>query len=284
MERDRRLEGPRQGRSGEKSPGRPMGGTIAMTWVNVRLRRFLGSALLAVAALTLSACHIDLTYSVDLHPNHTATVGVRETYDDQVYQLAQSTGKADPLGIGIARKAGWRVTAKVDPSGNHVITMTRVVPSAQLDGALAGALHVVAAQVSFPNEPQRPKLTWTQSGGIFDTLDHVRMRFPAPMPSNDEVDTEMAESVVSVRLKMRAPGSLVTTNGTMEPNGFVVWTIPPDRATVIRYETRSVNVRAYVIIVLCVSLLLAFAAIAIVRMRASRAIATTPAQKGDSTS
>lgn len=66
---------------------------------------------LAVASVVaLTGCHADITYKIDVHPNNTATVAMREVLDDQLYNIVVNQSQSsDPFNAAAARQNGWTV-------------------------------------------------------------------------------------------------------------------------------------------------------------------------------
>lgn len=217
--------------------------------------RFIYSCFLALPLLT--ACHADVTFQFDMHRNGSVTATTREVLDDQLYQLAlnQTTG-GDVLGISRLQQQGWNVSRALDASGNHIVTISKVLAPRELSSPnAANALQGAS--------PPFSSLAISRSPGFFVEQDSLSATVPALLPfamstlnrSYSAFATDMLASVVALHFELRAPGRVLATNGETAPGGFTRWDLSLQSPTKILYSVRIVRIDEIALLVVVAGVL-----------------------------
>ena len=230
--------------------------------------RFGRSILFLAAAVALSSCHANVLYRIDIHSDKIATITLHETLDSQLYALVSSSGGSDPFGLATARKQGWNISQRATPGGGVAIGLQRNIPVALLSKVISSSLS--------PVDPRSggiamPKISIATHRSFLSNRLAVHAVFPAfigkKRSTMDSVGASMAASLISIRLQLRAPGKIVSTNGAALANGFVQWTISPLRPTPIVYVVDAPNVADEIVLLLVGAALLVVIGFGITRRR-----------------
>lgn len=226
---------------------------------------------LLISITMLSACHADILYRLDIHANKTATVTLHESLDGELYQMVVGSGGADPLGIIAARKAGWTVSQHTLPDGGRVIELTDIVPVAKVSNILAEVLQSAGGSVG---RGKMPALGLVEHRGLFFNDFSLRTAIPGIISKSASSNTSfssmgqaMAASVMSLRFQLRAPGTVIKTNGTPLKNGYVQWDLNPNEPTPISYVVEVPAVKHILSIVVTALLVLVGAFAFVLRKR-----------------
>ncbi|HEV3090833.1 MAG TPA: hypothetical protein VGX91_05245 [Candidatus Cybelea sp.] len=227
-------------------------------------------------ASTLSACHADLTFRFDFHPNNAVTITAREVIDDQLYQLAMSqASSSDPFGATGATQNGWTVKRTIDENENHVVTMTKDLT---LDDFLKQGTNAL------PNASGKA-LAFDASAfqrvpGLFKDTSILHTTVPPVMPKQEADSSNpwagagaaMAASMIALHLEVKTPGKVIQTNGESTPDGYTRWDLNLQQPTEISYAVETLNyTHIAVAIVLGLAILIFLFALLLRGRRAARA-------------
>jgi hypothetical protein len=193
-----------------------------------------------VLALTLSACHADVTFRVDVKVDGTAVVTTKEVIDKQFYEAALSqSSDGDPFGIERLRRRGWLVSEATDETdGMRTITLTKSVAR----GDLRDLIHETPAVPR--GSPALSPVSFSRSAGLlFDRVSLAAVVPPLLTLAAPEVGqfysgiaSVFAASAVTAHLELRTPGRVLATNGLLTPEGFVRWNLALQQPTDIEYS------------------------------------------------
>lgn len=202
-----------------------------------RLPALLGSFALI---LTLGACRLDTAVTLDVRPNGSGDLTVTATADPAL--VAAVPDLAEQLELDDAVAAGWLVEgpSRTDAGG------LRVRLSRRLDTIddIVAALDDLSAEfgplkdVSLTREGKEDDSTWTlrgrleANGGLAAFADQRLLELIGAPPFADTIAARGLEvgQAVGMTVRVRLPGSLVTTTGVTEGD-VVQWTATFDGGT-----------------------------------------------------
>jgi hypothetical protein len=229
-------------------------------------------ALLAV--LVLSACHADMTFRFDFHPNNTVTIMGREVIDDQLYQLAlNQASSGDPFGAAAATQSGWTVKRTIDENNNHVVTMTKELTRDDFVKQGTNALPNASGKVLAFDASAFKRIS-----GPFKDTEILQTSIPAIMPKTETTNSSnpwasagaaMAASMIGLHVEVKTPGKVVETNGETTPDGYTRWDVSLQQPTEIRYTVETLNVTHIMLLVVCGLVLLVLMVALLLRGRKS---------------
>jgi hypothetical protein len=207
------------------------------------LRSCFRALALCAAVVGLAACHADVTYRFDLHSDRQVAVTIRQVFDDELYRaMMRKMQSPVPLWLDSAQREGWAVSRSTDDLTNHVITLTKTIP---LDALLSGQGGFPMATGSGGAAPFQA-FSVQKNDGILTDLQTISGTIPNPMASQQNnpfagAGANIVSSAVAVHLELRAPGTVVATNGETLPDGFTRWNINLDAPTDVRLTVRAMD-------------------------------------------
>jgi hypothetical protein len=251
-----------------------------------RLARLL---LGVVAAIALTACHVDATVELVIGPDGTGSMTVTATADADV--VRQAPGLAEDLRFDDAKAAGWTVdgpTATAD--GGLRVVLTHPVTSAAEATNLLASLgppfvgmkvdRVVSKDGDTATTTLSGQLALTGGFGAFADSDLLAAIGGAPFAQQLAASGATPASALSLTLRARLPGRVEDTNGRVDKDSRA-WAAPMDgTSAVVQLRTHQspggggfASVLATGLLVLLVVWVVAATAfiVSVVRARARRA-------------
>jgi hypothetical protein len=208
--------------------------------VSHRLRLIL----VALGALALTACRLDVTVDVQMEPDGTGTVTVEAVADAEL--VNQVPDLVDDLRLDDAIANGWTVEGPTPLEGGGMsLTLAHPFHSAE---ELASVLNSIgppltdmqAARTPDPNDPDGPTTnavdgTLVLPNGFQSFADAALIEAVGGQPFGDQIAASglTPEQAMSFTFRVALPGELVSSEtGTEVGDGVIEWTAPLDGSSV----------------------------------------------------
>ena len=205
--------------------------------------RLLG---LAVVAMALAACRLDVDVSTTVNPDGTGEVVVVGAVDKDV--VDRVPGLAGSLVLGDATAAGWVAEGPTaTEAGGLTVTLRHPFATVQEAANLINSLGSPFANIVFERSASDEEVavamtgTLTLPGGTWDAFgDQALITAAGGTPFAAQLDESGASPAdsMSVELSVRLPGDVEQSNGDTR-DGAVVWSAPLDGSS-IDVSARSV--------------------------------------------
>ena len=200
--------------------------------------------LVALGALALTACHLDVTVDVAMQPDGTGTVTVAAEADAEL--VSQVPDLVDDLRLDDAVANGWQVsgpTARDD--GGMSLTLTHPFHSAE---ELASVLNSIGPpltdmQVARTTDPADPNGATTNAidgtlvlpNGYESFADAALVQAVGGQPFGEQIAASglSPSEAMSFTFRVSLPGELVSSEtGTEVGDGVIEWKAPLDGTSV----------------------------------------------------
>ena len=200
--------------------------------------------LVALFALVLTACHLDVTVDVAMQPDGTGTVTVAAVADAEL--VSQVPDLVDDLRLDDAIANGWEVAGPTPLDGGGMsITLTHPFHSAE---ELASVLNSIgppltdmqAARTPDPADPNGPMTnaidgTLVLPNGYESFADAALVEAVGAQPFGDQIAASglTPSEAMSFTFRVSLPGELVSSEtGTEVGDGVIEWKAPLDGTSV----------------------------------------------------
>ena len=201
-------------------------------------------ALVALCAVALTACHLDVTVDVAMQPDGTGTVTVEAVADAEL--VSQVPDLVDDLRLDDAIANGWQVAGPTPLEGGGMsITLTHAFHSAE---ELASVLNSIgppltdmqAARTTDPADPDGPTTnaidgTLVLPNGYESFADAALVEAVGGQPFGDQIAASglTPSEAMSFTFRVSLPGELVSSEtGTEVGDGVIEWKAPLDGTSV----------------------------------------------------
>jgi hypothetical protein len=205
------------------------------------IRRFV---LLALAAVALSACRLDVTVSVDMQPDGTGTVALVAVADDEL--VGQIPDLVGDLRLDDAIANGWMVDGPTAAEGGgSTITLTHGFNSAE---ELANVLNSIGPPLTAMEAARTPDDQGQTTNAINGTLvlddgfrtfaDADLLQAVGGLPFADEITASglTPAEAMSFTFRVSLPGELISAEtGTEVGDGVIEWRAALDGTRVDLY-------------------------------------------------
>jgi hypothetical protein len=196
--------------------------------------------LVALSALALTACHLDVTVDVAMEPDGTGTVTVVAVADPEL--VSQVPDLVGDLRLDDAVANGWQVSGPAPrDDGGMTLTLTHPFHSAE---ELASVLNSIgppltdmqAARTPDPADPNGPTTnaidgTLVLPNGYESFADAALVQAVGGQPFGDQIAASglTPSEAMSFTFRVSLPGDLVSSEtGTEVGNGVIEWKAPLD--------------------------------------------------------
>lgn len=198
--------------------------------------------LVFVAALTVSACQVDMSVEVDVEADGSGTITVSATADADV--VAQTPGLAEDLRFDDAVAAGWTLQGpEVTDAGGLSVTLTHdfatveeaTVLLASVNGS-GGPLHDVAVTRAVTDDEITTSLVGTLriDGGVDAFADPEMLAAIDGSPYADNIAAAglRPTDVVTFTFTAELPGEVATTGTDTVSEPILSWSVPLDATSI----------------------------------------------------
>ena len=201
-------------------------------------------AFVALCAVVLTACHLDVTVDVAMQPDGTGTVTVEAVADAEL--VSQVPDLVDDLRLDDAIANGWQVSGPTAlDDGGMSLTLTHAFRSAE---ELASVLNSIGApltdmQVARTTDPADPNGPTTNAvdgtlvlpNGYESFADAALVQAVGGQPFGDQIAASglSPAEAMSFTFRVSLPGELVSSEtGTEVGDGVIEWQAPLDGTSV----------------------------------------------------
>ncbi|HSB86255.1 MAG TPA: hypothetical protein VLD86_08105 [Ilumatobacteraceae bacterium] len=193
-------------------------------------------ALVVIAALLLTACHIDATVEIAVKDDGSGTITLTASADAGV--VSQAPGLADDLRFDDAKAAGWTVTGPTTSAdGGLRVVIDHDFANPEEATALlrsingsGGPMHDVVVGRTVDDSGTTVTLAGTlRIDGLAAFADPEVLGAVGATPYAEQVDASSASPSEAVGITIRAvlPGKITSPNGEVK-SGAVSWLVPLD--------------------------------------------------------
>lgn len=218
-------------------------------WVPVTPGRLTRCVLIAIAAVVLTSCRLDVVVTVDLEADGTGIVTLEATADAELVEMVPDV--IDDLRLDDAIENGWQTDGPVErPDGSAVITMTHPVSSPE---ELANVLNSIGPPLSGVAAARTPDETGQVTNAIDGELvlpdgfesfaDDDLVARVGGLPFGEEITASgtTPSDAFGFTLRVDLPGELVSAETGTELDDGTIERVAPTDGSALDIYTETVQ-------------------------------------------